>query len=165
MKPAWDQLGGEFTDHANVVVADIDCTVEKSLCSKHGVKGYPTVKYYMQDDGTDYKGGRDFDTLKKFTEETLTKPICNSDNKSACTPEDLAELEKYEKMSPEERKAEVDRIEKEVKAANDAHESLLESLQKQYEESKKETEETTATLSKPLRYLKKIKDGSGKDEL
>jgi len=130
MKPAWDQLGSEFTDHANVVIADVDCTVEKSLFSKMGVKGYPTVKYFMQDDGTDYKGGRDFDSMKKFTEDTLTKPICNSDNKAACAPEDLAELEKYEKMSADDRKAEIERIEKEIKATNDAHESLLESLQK-----------------------------------
>mmetsp|Transcript_2880 Transcript_2880/g.7275 ORF Transcript_2880/g.7275 Transcript_2880/m.7275 type:complete len:191 (+) Transcript_2880:316-888(+) len=166
MKPAWDQLGGEFKDSSNVVIADVDCTEEKELCSSMGVKGYPTVKYFQEDDGTDYKGGRDFSTLKTFVEETLSKPICNSANKAACSAEEIAEMEKFEKMSPEDRKTEISRIETEVKALEKAHETLLESLQKQYEESKKETEKKTAEISKPLKFLKKIKDGDAKkDEL
>ena len=27
MKPAWDQLAGEYDGHASVVVGDVDCTV------------------------------------------------------------------------------------------------------------------------------------------
>jgi len=165
MKPAWDSLGTEFKDSSTVVIADVDCTEEKSLCSTYGVKGYPTVKYFQEDDGTDYKGGRDLSTLKTFVEETLSKPICNSANKAACTPEDLAEMEKWEKVSAEERKAEIARIEKEVKALEKAHEDLLESLQKQYEESKTTTEKKSAEISKPLKFLKKIKDDAKKDEL
>jgi len=163
MKPAWDQLGGEFKDNANVVIADVDCTEEKALCSKYGVKGYPTVKYFQEDDGTDYKGGRDFATLKTFATDTLSKPICNSANKAACSPEELAEMEKWEKVTPEERKKEIARIETEVKNLEKSHEELLESLQKQYEESKKETETKVAEVSRPLKFLKKIKDN--KDEL
>jgi thioredoxin-like negative regulator of GroEL len=167
MKPAWDQLGAATnTDSSPVVIADVDCTVEKDLCSKYGVKGYPTVKYYQEDDGTDYKGGRDFDTMDKFVKETLSKPICNSANKGACSAEDLAELEKWEKVTPAERKAEIERIEAEVKATEKTHEALLESLQKQYESSRESTEKKVAEVSKPLRALKKIKDVSAeKDEM
>jgi thioredoxin-like negative regulator of GroEL len=167
MKPAWDQLGAAVNGPSSaVVIADVDCTIEKDLCSKFGVKGYPTVKYFQEDDGTDYKGGRDFSTLEKFVKETLSKPICNSANKAACSAEDLAELEKWEKVTPAERKAEIERIEAEVKATEKEHESLLESLQKQYETSKEATEKKVAEVSKPLRALKKIKDTSSeKDEV
>jgi len=167
MKPAWDQLGAAVNGGSDpVVIADVDCTVEKDLCQKYGVKGYPTVKYYQEDDGTDYKGGRDFAALEKFVKETLSKPICNSANKAACTPEDLAELEKWEKVSPAERKAEIERIEDEVKKTEKEHETLLESLQKQYEASKEATEKKVAEISKPLRALKKIKDTAElKDEM
>ena len=46
MKPAWDQLSDKYTDHKSIVVADVDCTIHKDLCSKYGVKGYPTIKYF-----------------------------------------------------------------------------------------------------------------------
>jgi len=74
MKPAWDQLGSEYEHSSSVVIADVDCTVESDLCQKHGVKGYPTIKYYTAEtgkDGESYSGGRGFDQLKTFVEDTL----------------------------------------------------------------------------------------------
>jgi len=72
MKPAWDKLGAEF-EASSVVVADADCTVESELCSKFDVKGYPTIKYFKDGskEGEAYNGGRDFDSLKKFVQESL----------------------------------------------------------------------------------------------
>ena len=54
MKPAWDQLGDAFKDSKTVVIGDVDCTVHQGLCSEHGVKGYPTVKYYVNGEWSDY---------------------------------------------------------------------------------------------------------------
>lgn len=74
MKPAWDQLGSEFEASTSVIIGDADCTVETELCSDQGVSGYPTIKYYTGETGSEgesYSGGRDFDSLKKFTEDTL----------------------------------------------------------------------------------------------
>lgn len=41
MKPAWDQLGSAFKESDTVLIGDVDCTasVNKNLCSTHGVKG------------------------------------------------------------------------------------------------------------------------------
>lgn len=170
MKPAWDNLAAFVTQRETpVVVADVDCTVEKDLCQRYGVKGYPTVKYFQEDGGTDYKGGRDLEALEKFVQETLAKPICNTSNKAACSAEDLAELEKWEKVTAAERKAEIAKIEAEVKKTESEHEKFLEGLQKQYEESKEAAEKKVEEISKPLRALKKIKDTAdvpqAKDEM
>lgn len=84
MKPAWDKLASEF-EASSVVVGDADCTVEKALCSTFGVKGYPTIKYFKDGDreGTSYDGGRDFDSLKKFVQESL-EVLCDVKDPAQC---------------------------------------------------------------------------------
>jgi len=86
MKPAWDQLGGEYESSSSVVIADVDCTQEQDLCSTYGVKGYPTIKYFKDGakEGTDYSGGRDFDSLKKFVKDTL-EVQCDINDQEGCT--------------------------------------------------------------------------------
>jgi len=99
MKPAWDKLIEEFKDSTTSLVADVDCTAEgKELCTKYGVGGYPTIKYGDPDDLQDYKGGRDFDQLKKFAEENLG-PQCGPKNLDLCSAEVKAKLEKFMAMS------------------------------------------------------------------
>ena len=71
MKPAWDQLSTAYEGHATVVIGDVDCTVEKDLCSKQGVRGYPTIKYWVGGEETKYAGGRDFAALDAFVKSTL----------------------------------------------------------------------------------------------
>ena len=99
MKPAWDQLGDEFAGSKTVLIGDVDCTVEKDLCSKYGVRGYPTIKSFTGNpDGDPYEGGRDFAALKKFADESLG-PSCSNDNIDLCDDDQKAILEKYNKMS------------------------------------------------------------------
>jgi protein disulfide-isomerase-like protein len=74
LAPAWDQLGGEFAGNSAVVIGDVDCTdaESKALCAEYGVRGYPTLKYFIGGEPNDYKGGRDFDALLSFAKEKLT---------------------------------------------------------------------------------------------
>ena len=46
MKPAWDQLGTVFKESDTVLIGDVDCTtsINKELCSTHGVKGCEPTK-------------------------------------------------------------------------------------------------------------------------
>jgi len=164
MKPAFDKLGAEYSDSKSTVIGDVDCTKHQGLCSQHGVRGYPTIKYWAGGDAEDYKGGRTYDALKKFVEESLG-PVCSLDNKDACKPEQLADLEAAAAMPAADRKAEIAKLDAEIKAASKAHEDLLESLQSQFEASKKKSEETAAELGPRLRVLKSIKDDSAKAEL
>jgi hypothetical protein len=86
MKPAYDQLGDEYADSSSVLIGDADCTEgAKDLCSKHGVSGYPTIKYFMQgEEAKDYSGGRDFDSLNTFVKDTLQK-LCTVEAPADCS--------------------------------------------------------------------------------
>jgi len=106
MKPAWEKLGETFNGVSNVVIGDADCTVERDLCSTYGVKGYPTIKYWAPDspqDGTKYAGGRDFDSLTKFVQDTL-EVQCTIEDQSRCDEREIKYIAKMqakpEKVAP-----------------------------------------------------------------
>ena len=95
MKPDWDKLATEYEGSDKVLIADADCTgAGKPLCEKFGVRGYPTLKVFAEGDeeGEDYKGGRDLAALKKFASEL--GPGCSVDNPEACSAEQKEKLDK-----------------------------------------------------------------------
>lgn len=96
MKPDWEALGDAYAGSSSVVIGDADCTVEKDLCSKAGVSGYPTIKYYTAETGSDgegYQGGRDKSSLTKFVEEKLAKK-CDIADESSCDEKELKYMKK-----------------------------------------------------------------------
>jgi len=102
MKPDWDKLMDDFKDSPSSLIADVDCTAEgKDLCSKMGVRGYPTIKWGDPADLKDYEGGRELSDLKKFAEENLG-PSCGPDNLDLCDDDSKASIAKFQAMSPEE---------------------------------------------------------------
>ncbi|CAH8623356.1 unnamed protein product [Dicrocoelium dendriticum] len=47
LKPDFESAYKEITEsRQNVLLAKVDCTVHNSLCSDHGVTGYPTLKFF-----------------------------------------------------------------------------------------------------------------------
>ena len=158
MKPAWDQLSDEFSGSKTVIIADVDCTVEQSLCSKYGVRGYPTIKSFTGNpDGDAYEGGRDYNALKKFADESLG-PSCSNDNIDLCDDDQKATLEKYNKMSAAERKKIVDDTDKEIADLEENFKADVKKLQSKYEELMAEKDATVkAVNTKELSLLKSIK--------
>ena len=58
LKPAYDELGAAYTDHESVVIGEVDCTADgKPLCQEKGIRGYPTLRYYINGEQNDYKSG------------------------------------------------------------------------------------------------------------
>merc|ERR1719285_767229 len=49
----------------------IDCSVDEALCSKHGVRGYPTIKIFQNGKSQDYQGGRSAKALRAAALELL----------------------------------------------------------------------------------------------
>jgi thioredoxin-like negative regulator of GroEL len=42
---AYDKLAEELKDKVNIVA--VDCDAHRALCTKNGVKGFPTIKLYV----------------------------------------------------------------------------------------------------------------------
>jgi len=141
MKPAWDKLMKEYDGHASALVADVDCTsAGKPLCDSNGVRGFPTIKYGDPNNMEDYKGGRDFNALKKFADANL-KPTCSPKNIDLCDATQKKAIEDLQALSASELS---DKIKAEEKKLSDAEENFkaeVGKLQKRYEQLQKEKEE------------------------
>jgi len=172
MKPDWDSLASSFEGSPKVLIADVDCTAGgKPLCDKYGVKGYPTIKYFNPPDeeGEDYKGGRDLAALKKFAETELG-PGCSVDAKENCSAEQLKDLEKYISMDPAEREKKMTDLKDALKKAEDDHNELLKQLQAQFKESQDGLEKLKEESAPVIKLLKAATPsaaagGAGKDEV
>lgn len=135
MKPAWDKLMAEFKDSKTALVADVDCTAGgKELCNSVGVRGYPTIKYGDPNNLEDYKGGRDFDALKKFAEANLG-PTCGPANLDLCDDAKKAEIEKFSKLSAADLEAAIKEKETSLEKLETDFKDFVEGLQKQYSEA------------------------------
>jgi len=113
MKPSWDQLGDEYAASSSVLIADADCTASsEELCERFEIRGYPTIKYFLEGDteGQDYQGGRDYDSLKSFVENTL-EIKCNIADGEGCTDKEKAYIEKMKAKTSEDRMKQVKRLE------------------------------------------------------
>lgn len=75
--------------------------------------GYPTIKYFVDGDkkGEDYKGGRDYESLKSFVEEKLEVPCDPLNPSDACTDKEKGYIEKMKGKTKEEREAQIKRLE------------------------------------------------------
>lgn len=146
MKPAWDKLSAEFSGHSSALVGDVDCTTAgKPLCDSNGVKGFPTIKYGDPSDLQDYKGGRDFDSLKKFADENL-KPSCSPKNLDLCDDAKKAEIVALQGSSKEELQAKIEDEEKKLTAAEETFKAEVAKLQKRYEDLQLEKDATLASV-------------------
>jgi len=149
MKPDWDKLGGQFKGSRKVLIADVDCTVHQGLCGEHGVQGYPTIKYYLKDGskkGEAYNGGRDFNSLKKFVDQTLdVGPACALDSLEDCTPREKEVLEAAAAMSKGDRSKKVMEIKDEIAAKK----KQAKDLEKEWKKMEEELELYQAADNKP----------------
>jgi len=146
MKPAWDKLMAEFTDSKTALVADVDCTAAgKDLCSDLGVRGYPTIKQGDPNNLEDYKGGRDFDALKKFAEENLG-PTCGPANLDLCDADKKAQIEKFSAMSASDLAADIKEKTDAMEKFETDFKTFVDGLQKQYTEANEKKEKDGEAL-------------------
>jgi hypothetical protein len=144
MKPAWDKLSAEFKDSKTAVIADVDCTAGgQSLCNEVGVRGYPTIKHGDPNNLEDYKGGRDFDSLKKFAEENLG-PQCGPANLDLCDADKKALIEKFQQMSEADLASAITEKEESMTKLESDFKAFVEGLQKQYTEASEKKEKDVA---------------------
>lgn len=142
----------------------------KDLCSKYGVRGYPTIKYFTGStaaDGDKYEGGRDFDALKEFVDTSLG-PSCSSENRDLCDEEQLKALDAVLALTPEERAAQIKEKTEAIDQAEKTFKSEVDKLQARYKELMEEKDATIAAIQPGLRVLRSVKEApkeAAKDEL
>jgi len=147
MKPGWDRLMEEFKDSKTSLVGDVDCTVEEELCSKHGVEGYPTIKYGDPAELQDYQGGREFDDLLSFAKENLG-PVCGPKNVDLCDEEQKKAITEAQALSDEDLQAKIKEKETAIETEEKKFNQEVEALQAKYEEMIKAKDATVATIKK-----------------
>ena len=60
MAPDYKLLGSKLnTEDSEIKIAKLDATIHKKFSSKAGVKGFPTLKFYINSNPIDYKGKRE----------------------------------------------------------------------------------------------------------
>uniref|UniRef100_A0A7R9TTZ8 Thioredoxin domain-containing protein n=1 Tax=Prasinoderma coloniale TaxID=156133 RepID=A0A7R9TTZ8_9VIRI len=167
MKPDWDKLGKKYADNSNVMIVDVDCTAAgQGTCQKVGVKGYPTIKYYLPNEkkGKDYQGGRDFDSLASFVESKLNKATCDAVTKKGCAANEIAFLEKHATST-------LDEIKEALKGKNDDLKQIRKDKSKAQAEAKQKEREFTKKeklTQKSIGLLKQLEKAGGapkKEEL
>jgi protein disulfide-isomerase A6 len=118
MKPAWESLADGYETSETIVIGDVDCTVQASLCADHGVKGYPTIKYFPNGaDGVTYSGGRDLAALQSlvlqmFVPSVGTAPDCNVQTLEDCSPPELGFIAEMEQQNSAYRQLQIVRLDK-----------------------------------------------------
>jgi len=111
MKPAWEELGTKYEASSSVLIGDVDCTEHQDVCSKYGVQGYPTIKYFTQGstEGEAYNGGRDIDQLTTFVKDTL-EVKCDVKSQEGCTDKEKAFITKMQEAGAEKIAAQSARL-------------------------------------------------------
>jgi hypothetical protein len=165
MKPAWDELMGEYEGNPSILVADVDCTAEgQPLCEKVGVRGYPTIKHGDPNDLQDYEGGRGIDDLKEFA--STLGPTCSPTNLELCDDEKKSKIEEYRKMGKAALEELIAEKEKELEKVEETFKTDVEDLQSQYEELQKTKEASVKSVKEAgLGLMKSVKGARGKAEL
>jgi len=165
MKPDWDKLMKAFKDDDAKLVADVDCTTGgKALCDQVGVRGYPTIKYGDPNNLEDYKGGRDYAALEKFTKGL--KPVCSPAKMDLCEPEMKAKILELQKLSAADLDTQIKDKEAEIEKAEKFFTDEVDKLQKAYQKLQEDKEATvTAVKDSGLGLMKSVKAAAGKAEL
>lgn len=167
MKPAWEKLGAIFSSES-VLIGDVDCTVEKKLCSRFGVRGYPTIKYFTDataSDGDKYEGGRDFSSLKTWADENLG-PKCSPDNIELCNEKDAAAITAAQALSLDERAAYIEAKSVELEAAETYFTEETQKLQARYQDLVTDKDKIVNDLAPTLKLYRSLQQAVvPKDEL
>jgi len=166
MKPDWDKLMLEYKDSPSSLVGDVDCTAAgKDLCEKHGVSGYPTIKWGDPSDLKDYSGGRTFSDLKSFADQNLG-PTCGPDSMELCDEDQKKMVAKFQKMDVDELDIKIEESDAKLQAVEKKATKTVDDLQKKIsdlrakiesENKKKDNKIAKETKKLGLAMMKKVK--------
>lgn len=70
MQPAWEALSNN-AEKGDVVIAELNADQYRDKAMAHGVRGFPTIKFFGKNDktGTNYQGARDEASFLSFIKQ------------------------------------------------------------------------------------------------
>lgn len=123
MKPDWDFLADHFKDESSVFVADVNCQIEESLCTEYHPGGtYPTILVFHRPPKSTssgerarppaelYQGGRGFEDLRKFVDETLVLPCSVHNPEETCSDKARTHIAKWKVKARQDQQKELTRL-------------------------------------------------------
>ncbi|KAD6795526.1 hypothetical protein R6Q59_020577 [Mikania micrantha] len=68
LAPEYEKLGASFKKSKSVLIGKVDCDEHKSICTKYGVSGYPTIQWFPKGslEPKKYEGARTAEALVEF---------------------------------------------------------------------------------------------------
>jgi len=173
-------LGTTFnTADSKALIADVDCTLDnaKNLCSKYGVQGYPTIKYFSAstgDSGEKYEEAREYNALKKFTKK-MSKDPCEVATLANCNKKEKAFIEEIASYDDAKLKSEFDTLSGALDELKTKHKDLADLFEKQkdeamatmklQEEAQKELDKASKASQYKIKILEQKTGGAKKEEL
>jgi len=95
MAPAMTKAAATLSEEGHSAkIAKVDATVEKNLASKHGVRGYPTIKFFYKGVAIKYEGKREADDIVEYIKTKTENPL-----KILSTVDDVEEFKKENELA------------------------------------------------------------------
>lgn len=68
LAPEYEKLGASFKKAKSVLIGKVDCDEHKSICTKYGVSGYPTIQWFPKGslEPKKYEGPRSVEALAEY---------------------------------------------------------------------------------------------------
>ncbi|KAI4349720.1 hypothetical protein L6164_010280 [Bauhinia variegata] len=97
LAPEYEKLGTSFKKTKSVLIGKVDCDEHKSLCSKYGVSGYPTIQWFPKGslEPKKYEGPRTAESLVEFVNTeggTNVKIATTPSNVVVLSPDNFEEV-------------------------------------------------------------------------
>ncbi|KAH7866462.1 hypothetical protein Vadar_020676 [Vaccinium darrowii] len=97
LAPEYEKLGESFKKAKSILIGKVDCDEHKSVCSKYGVSGYPTIQWFPKGslEPKKYEGARSAEALVEFVNNeggTNVKIAAIPSSVVVLTPDNFDEL-------------------------------------------------------------------------
>jgi hypothetical protein len=73
MAPTLGKAGKRIGD--KMAIGKVDCTRQKRVCNRYEIRGYPTLKYFLDGQVYDYLGNHDEESIIAFADRMTSPPI------------------------------------------------------------------------------------------
>ncbi|XP_065651970.1 thioredoxin domain-containing protein 5-like isoform X1 [Hydra vulgaris] len=71
MQPLWDKYADDKVYSKGIKVAKVDCTLNTPLCASEGIKAYPTLLLFVNQERYTFRGNRNIGEFKQFVEKNV----------------------------------------------------------------------------------------------